>query len=214
MGQLMRRITLFLLLAFASFSARADVVYNNLGPGDTFSVTGGILIGPDDGSFGDINQAASFSVGPTAHFLTNVVLGLGVTDTPAYPFVPASVNVLVAKDAAGSPGTVLLTMPYAITTPGDQAITVYDAGSVMLAANENYWIIADAEGEFHGSWRFNSLGYMGLTAGQTEGSSWNLRPNDDMYALRVEGNPVVPEPATLLLAILGLALLPRRRRKQ
>ena len=66
------------LVAFASSFATADVVYNNLGPGDTFSVGGRILVGPDNGAFGDINQAASFSVGPTAHYLTDVVLGLGV----------------------------------------------------------------------------------------------------------------------------------------
>ncbi len=55
-------------------------------------------------SIGNINQATSCSVGPTAHYLTDVVLGLGVTDTPAPPFAPSSVNAVVAADAAGAPG--------------------------------------------------------------------------------------------------------------
>lgn len=76
------------LVAFSSSFATADIVYNNLGPGDTFSVGGRILVGPDNGAFGNINQAASFSVGPTAHYLTDVVLGLGVTDMPASPLLP------------------------------------------------------------------------------------------------------------------------------
>ena len=202
----MRSAVMFFLMAFATSSAFADVVYNNLGPGDTFSAGGRILTGPDNISFSDINQAASFSVGPTAHYLTDVVLGLGVRDTPASPFVPSSVNVVVADDNSGAPGAVLLTMPYSITTPGDQAITVQDAGSVLLAANTNYWVIADAQGAFDGAWRFNNQGAFGLTAGQSSGNAWNLRPDDEMYALRVNGNPAVPEPTTLLLAVLGLML--------
>ncbi len=199
------------LVAFSSL-ATADVVYSNLGPGDMFAISGRILSGPDHDAFGDVNQAASFSVGPTAHYLTDVVLGLGVTDTPASPFVPSSVNVVVAADAAGAPGAVLLTMPYSITTPGDQLISVQDAGFVLLDANTNYWVIADAQGEFSGAWRFNSEGAMGLTAGQTNGNAWNLRPNDEMLALRIEGNRAVPEPATLCLALLSLMVLPRRKR--
>ena len=78
-------------------------------------------------------------MGPTAHYLTDVVLGLGVTDTPASPFVPSSVNAVVAAAAAGAPGAALVAMPYSITTPGDQAISVQDAGSVLLDANTNYW---------------------------------------------------------------------------
>ena len=176
-----------------------------------FAISGRILSGPDHDAFGNINQATSFSVRPTAHYLTDVVLGLGVPDPPASPFVPSSVNVVVAADAAGAPGAVRLTMPYSITTPGDQAISVQDAGSVLLDANTNYWVIAHAQGEFSRAWRFNSEGAMGLTAGQTNENAWNLRPNDEMLALRVEGNRAVPEPATLYLALLSLLVLPRRK---
>jgi hypothetical protein len=215
----MHRTLLLLAVVLTTSCVRADVVYNNLGPGDTFSASGRILIGPDAGVFSDVNQAASFSVGPTAHHLTDVVLGLGVNEYPVKPFVPSLVNVHIAADAAGSPGTVLLSLPYSIITMGDQAITVQDAGSLLLAANTDYWVIADAEGEFNGSWRFNDIGAMGLTAGQTAGNAWNLRPDDDMYALRIGGtpfqqNPSVPEPSAILLALLSWALVPRRHRNR
>ena len=143
-------------------------------------------------------------MGATAHYVTDAVLGLGVRDTPASPFAPSSVNLLVREDNSGVPGAVLLTVPYPITTPGGQAITVQDAGSVMLATNTDYWVIDDAQGRFGGGWRFNNQGAIVLTAGQTYGNAWNLRPDDEMYFFRVDGNPVVPEPAALLLACGGL----------
>ena len=65
----MRSAVMFFLVVFVASPVFADVVYNNLGPGDTFSTVGRILKGPDAISFGDINQAASFSVGPTAHYV-------------------------------------------------------------------------------------------------------------------------------------------------
>ena len=204
----MRNITLFFLATLATSSVQSEIIFNNLGPGDTFSASGRILIGPTAGVFSDINQAAPFSVGPTAHFLTDVVLGLGVNEYPSKPFSPSTINVLVTEDSAGVPGTVLRALPYNITAMGDQAITVSDAGSLLLQANTDYWVIADAEGNFEGAWRFNMYGDLGLTASQTENNPWNLHPDDDMFALRVEGISAVPEPAALLLVVLGLALLP------
>ena len=189
----MHRTLLLLAVVLTTSCVRADVVYNNLGPGDTFSASGRILIGPEAGVFSDVNQAASFSVGPTAHHLTDVVLGLGVNEYPVKPFVPSLVNVHIAADAAGSPGTVLLSLPYSITTMGDQAITVQDAGSLLLAANTDYWVIADAEGEFNGSWRYNDLGANGSHGGANgrqcmESSSRrrHVRAPDWRYAFSTE----------------------------
>lgn len=62
-GKLMRIFRLFLLATLATSSVQAEIIFNNLGPGDTFSASGRILIGPTAGVFSDINQAASFSVG-------------------------------------------------------------------------------------------------------------------------------------------------------
>ncbi|OUT64818.1 MAG: hypothetical protein CBB70_12085 [Planctomycetaceae bacterium TMED10] len=62
---------------------------------------------------------------------------------------------------------------------------------MLLDANTNYWGIAHAQREFSGSWRLNSEGAMRLTAGQTNGNAWNLRPDDEIFALRVEGNRAV-----------------------
>ena len=82
----------------------------------------------------------------------------------------------------------------------------------MLTANTPYWIIADAEEAFRGSWNFNSVGDNNLTAGQSEPNPWNVRsPDEARFAMRIEG--VVPEPSTLAMGVFSLlAMAPQRRR--
>jgi hypothetical protein len=128
-------------------------------------------------------------------------LGIFITDSPTVGTGP--LDVIVAGDAAGSPGAVLRTLPINVNATGKQVITVVDDGTFLLDANTNYWIIADAEDSFRGSWNFNSIGDVGLTAGQSEGNPWNLRPDDDRYALRVEAQ-IIPEPSTLAGAVIVL----------
>ena len=62
LGRLMDRVRVevvacctTVLVAFYSL-ATADVVYNNLGPGDMVAISGRILSGPDHDAFGNINR--------------------------------------------------------------------------------------------------------------------------------------------------------------
>ncbi len=190
-----------LLVALVSSATDAATIFNNFGPGDTFGNGGRIVQGPAVGTIGDVNQAASFTVGATDFLLTDIYLGIHVDDPPNVGTGP--LDILLAADAGGSPGATLRTLPINVNSTGKQVITVTD-GMQVLSANTTYWIIADGEGSFNGSWNFNSIGDVGLTAGQTEGNPWNLRPMDDRYALRVEGR-VVPEPASGLLLLLSAA---------
>ena len=201
MFSIRRFCALAALVAILSTStANAAIVFSNFGPGDTFGNTGRVLEGPAVGSIGDVNQAASFTVGPTDFMLTDVSLGIFVRDSPVVGTGP--IDVLLAADAGGVPGATLRTLPINVNSTGKQVITVVDDGSQMLDANTTYWIVADAEGGFSGSWNFNSTGDIGPTAGQTEGFPWNPRPMDDRYALRVEGR-AVPEPASCVFLVLG-----------
>lgn len=187
---------------------QAAIIFDNFGPGDAFSATGRILEGSDGAN---VNQAAQFTVPGTDFLLTSVSLGITVRETPAIGTGP--LDVVVAADNAGSPGATLRTLPIDVNSTGMQVITVADDGSFTLLADTDYWIIADPGGSFDGSWNFNTVGDIGLTAGQTEGNPWNLRPDDDRYAMRVEGR-IVPEPATwwLLVCLAGLPLICRSRR--
>ena len=203
-----RLSAIFIALAFVG-SAHAAVIFNNLGPGNSFSAGGRIVQGPAVGTIGDVNQAAQFTVGPTDAFLTSISLGMNVNDPPNSGTGP--IDIVLAADAGGAPGATIRTLSTNAGVTGEQLIVVADDGSQLLSANTSYWVIADGEGTFDGSWRSNSIGDMGITAGQTEPNPWNVRPIEDRYAFRVEGR-FVPEPGALPLlgvAMLGLVRLRR-----
>lgn len=186
--------------------AQAAVVFNNFGPGDAFSDGGRILQGETVGTIADVDQAASFTVGGTPHLLTIVSLGINVSPSPNIGTGP--LNIVIAADAAGVPGATLRTLPLNVNATGKQIVTVADNGTLQLDANTTYWVIADGKTTFDGAWYFNNVGDVGATAGRTNLGPWNLRPDDDRYALRVEGRPV-PEPASAALLALSTVLAGR-----
>jgi len=88
-------------------------------------------------------------------------------------------------------------------------VTASFPGTLQLNANTTYWVIADAQTTFDGSWNFNSTGDLGNTAGRSNNGPWDLRVNDDRMALRVQGT-LVPEPASLAVIAGMLGLILRR----
>ena len=212
----MKALTNFKLTCLASLtalagSANAAVIFDNFGPGDTFSVGGRVVQGPGVGTIGDVNQASSFTVGPANHLLTSVSLGISVMNPPQDG--PGPIDVVIAADAGGVPGASLRTLSTNVGAVGDQVVTLPDDGTLELDANTTYWVIMDGEGDFNGSWRFNTTGDIGLTAGQTEPHPWNPRAPEERYALRVEGDVAVPEPTAGILALtVSAGCLTRRRR--
>jgi hypothetical protein len=202
--------TFFLLVGALAANSRADVVFNNLGAGDSFSASGRIIQGESVGTIGDVDQAAAFTVGGAGAYLTGITLGIGVNSSPSNGTGP--LDVILAADAAGLPGAALRTLPINVNSTGDQAITVSDDGTLLLSANTTYWVIADGKTTFDGAWRFNNIGDVGPTAGRSGGGAWNLHSIDgDRYAFRVEGR-LVPEPATIVLCAAALAGLASRAR--
>jgi hypothetical protein len=87
----MKTQQLSLLLAAAALgtlSASADIIFDNFGPGDSFSATGRILEGENVGQIADVDQAASFTVGSESYFLTTITLGWASSSprtTPVFP---------------------------------------------------------------------------------------------------------------------------------
>lgn len=189
----------------------AAVIFSNLGPGDSFSSTGRIVQGPSVGTIGDVNQGSTFTVGPSNAFLTSVSLGVHVDGPPNTGTGP--IDVMIAADAGGSPGAILRTLSANLGVAGEQLVTLPDDGSLELTAGATYWVLMDGEGGFDGAWRFNDTGDVGLTAGQTEPNPWNVRIDDDRYALRVEGRLGVPEPTAVVLALLGAVAAGTARRR-
>lgn len=197
-----------LAVAMITGTTQAAIIFNNFGPGDSFGISGRVVQGPAVGSIGDVNQAAAFVTGPSDAFLTSVSLGINVMDPPNIGTGP--IDIELAVDAGGVPGAVLRSLSVNAGVTGEQVITGVDDGSQLLTANTTYWIVADGEGSFDGSWRFNSISDVGMTAGQTEPNPWNAQSAEDRYAFRVEAR-VVPEPTNWLLFLgsIGFALIRR-----
>ncbi len=191
--------------------AEAAVIFSNFGPGDSFSSSGRIVQGPGVGTIGDVNQGSTFTVGPASAFLTSVSLGVGVNGAPSVGTGP--IDVIIAADAGGSPGATLRTLSMNLGLTGDQVVTLPDDGSLELSANTTYWVLMDGKGNFNGGWRFNDTGDIGLTAGQSEPNPWNVRIDDERYALRVEGRLAIPEPTAGLLALFSAAAAGTVRRR-
>ncbi|MBM3727476.1 MAG: PEP-CTERM sorting domain-containing protein [Acidobacteria bacterium] len=190
-------------------AAQGAVIFDNFPK----SAGGRVVQGPGVGTIGDVDQATTFEVGAGSYWLTSLTLGLDALPGGAGP-----VTIRVAEDNAGEIGATLESINVIVAGASIQAIA---SGGTMLMANTRYWVIADGEGNFDGSWRFNDSGDLGITAGRTDGNPWNYRADDDRYALIVEGtlksanlSTPVPEPGSVILFSAGIAVVAGLRRRR
>ena len=95
---------ILLCIAGPATSARADIIYNNLGPGGEFSQFGYALSGPNNISQGtEIDQATQFTVGSSSYLVTSISAGILVTGPLPYDG-RGPINVVVTQDSGGLPG--------------------------------------------------------------------------------------------------------------
>lgn len=218
----MRRIVAAVLLTLVGVGgrgeARGDVIFSNLGPGDSFDSSQSWFVGGLNSSVGQ-----SFGLGARVAMPFTVATGPDVVFTGAelalsYTEGPNSLEVQLATDAAGLPGAVLESIAAAFPSPA-ALVSVASSSLPVLTAGTTYWIIAsvDLTGTTGGGWNFTSPAVTGPIAFQQDSGSgpggW-FATNTTGAAFRVTGSAVPEPPAFALAALggLGLAGVLRRRR--
>jgi hypothetical protein len=147
--------------------ARADVAYNNFGPGDTYSGNGWILYGPQS------------SPTWTQGFQFISLASGGITDL----FVPMehlansnSFTFEIYSDNAGIPGTSLgvigQTAGFEPSSPPPPPVEITADGSVHLTAGTTYWLVGSGNADSQGTWLGNDQNVMGLRAWMAFGLPW------------------------------------------
>ena len=197
----------FISLASAS-RLRADTIFTNLGPGDSYQTNHQWNVGTGSGE----NQAVAFSFVPTeTATLTDVSLGLyqisGTSPT----------NVYIESNLSGEPGSILDTLTQVgSVTPTSSLVDFTCSSCSQLQAGTTYWIVGQQSDSSSlagwnlsnsdiGTWYYNF-------AGSATGP-WTATDNP-ISAFEVDGTSPVPEPSTVVLlgtGILGLAGTVRRK---
>jgi hypothetical protein len=204
------------LLFITSSAVRADVVFDNFGPGMTFPVAGLVLQGESVGNIGNVDQAASFITGANEVFVTDVKLGIYVSSPANSPFDGRGpLDIIIASDAAGLPGAAISTRTLNVNTYLDQIVDASFGGAVHLDPGTQYWIIADAKTTFDGAWEDNPIGDKGPSAGRSNNGPWSIHsPSTLRRVFQVSGRLGVPEPTSvgLLSALVAVGCIARRRK--
>ena len=207
-----RVLAFALLVALSSTVCRADVVYSNFGPGDSYIGGSGWTVSGSTSSVGEqIYSAGPFTAGATAYNLTSAELALfHVSGTN-------QVNVSLYSNAAGAPGISLATgSPITgITGLGSGAIYTSTFAPFLLSPGTTFWLVASpGASDTWAAWTFNNIGAVGL-AQQIDGGAWTVTPNASP-AFRINGTlaaPLVPTPTAAAggIALLGMLIGTRRR---
>jgi hypothetical protein len=179
-------------------AARADLIFTNLGPGDSYNLVWGW-------AYGTTRSATDHFVSGDA-FRAAATLVVDKVELPLWWVSDhAQVDVQLAADAGGKPGAVLDT--FTLTTgTGTPRMALLSAGSVLhprLTAGTEYWLVVSSP-YTNGGWEWgNSFGpHFSSDNGQT-----GIAEDAPQGAFRISGHLAaltVPEPPALLLGGLGV----------
>lgn len=194
-----RLLSIAMLLAAASSFCKADVVFSDLGPGNTYNccLNWGIGIPPFD-------TISAMSFTPSSSFdLNQIDLGLtwlGNTN---------SVIVSLKSDSAGLPGATIESWTVSsLPSPGsDHAlVTVAPVSPVGLVGGQQYWIAAaPGASDTLAIWNWNVIGATGSYAQSLLGGAF-IGNNGTLGAFDVLGTPVAEPSSIWVLCMLFFGL--------
>lgn len=197
------------IAALASATASAQIIYNNFGPGDTFSFTQGHMA-----TSGTTSQPATMIAVPFTVNAPNLALD-EIVFTASWSGAPLGYMGIHADSGSGAPGAALETLPIILfMTNPNSPVTVYmqSQSNPALTQGATYWAVMSVPANTSFKWYDNITGATGFSSGTTSG--WTADNTAGRQpVLRIVGQPV-PAPGACVLALAGGACVARRRQRR
>jgi hypothetical protein len=207
---------LFVSLSSARLATAYDA-YNNFGPGDTYDpTTGWSVTGGDYAPFIPHIQGSRFTSAATGILaVIRISLHNSFHDPPGFNQVDVR---LYEADLAGNIGPIMAAFTRGGLPPfgGSEApetISSFDP-DVVLTTGKRYWItVAPGDHSTDAVWNWNSLGMGDRHANSSDFGATYSYTDARVGAMRIELISI-PEPATLSVLFLGIAVMACRNRRK
>jgi hypothetical protein len=187
---------------------RADVIYNNFGPGDTYFGSNYTIAGPLSVQGEIVDSADSFiAPGPvgTSYTLTKIELAVALIEGKNL------LSVALMSDSNGLPGNVIESFQFTnamskiTSNPTSRPLEADSLLHPELQAGTRYWLAALGTADLLAAWYTNDTGASRLGAYIGNVVAWHRSPDPQMAAaFRIEGDAITsPEPSSLVVTGIG-----------
>ena len=209
--------TILAVILWVSFAvpAGAEVIFSNLGLGDTYAVSSEWMFGGSESFLNNDTDLGSPFTPPSDFVFISIEVALTwVEGTNA-------ADIWLMSDVNGSPGELIESFYFTNLPPvgstGSALATGVSTLHPLLLEGNQYWVIASASGDAFMAFQFNTTADEGFSS-REDGGPWTSRSTFDASAFRVNGTPAVtavPEPTSFLFLGTGsVALITKRLRRR
>jgi hypothetical protein len=205
-----RKVLIAAAIAAMAPSAYANMIYSNLGPGNTYFYGAGDTVSGTSATY--LGSPIGLSE-VAVEFTSNYDFVLGEIDVAlSNSNGTNSASLMLCEDSGGVPGTAIeswtVTDLPAFGSTSTELQAVLPTSIVTLLGGQDYWVVAAAiTADTYDIWNLdgNGSGAGGLMA-QNTGSGWaTAELPDSQMAFAVQGE-IVPEPGTFWWGFAGVIL--------